>query len=30
VPLIGVVKEVVKTVKFEHNWPALHAPDDQI
>ena len=28
VPLCGVVKEVVKTVKFEHNWPTPHAPDD--
>jgi 3-hydroxyisobutyrate dehydrogenase-like beta-hydroxyacid dehydrogenase len=30
VPLCGVVKEVVKTVKFEHNWPTPHAPDDDI
>jgi 3-hydroxyisobutyrate dehydrogenase-like beta-hydroxyacid dehydrogenase len=30
VPLCGVVKEVVKTVKFEHNWPTPHAPDDGI
>jgi 3-hydroxyisobutyrate dehydrogenase-like beta-hydroxyacid dehydrogenase len=30
VPLCGVVKEVVKTVKFEHNWPTPHAPDDEI
>jgi 3-hydroxyisobutyrate dehydrogenase-like beta-hydroxyacid dehydrogenase len=29
VPLYGVVKEVVKIVKFEHNWPP-HAPDDEI
>jgi 3-hydroxyisobutyrate dehydrogenase-like beta-hydroxyacid dehydrogenase len=28
VPLCGVVKEVVKTVKFEHNWPTPHAPED--
>ena len=28
VPLCGVVKEVVKTVKFERNWPTPHAPDD--
>jgi hypothetical protein len=27
-PLCGVVKEVVKTEKFEHNWPTPHAPDD--
>ena len=27
VPLCGVVKEVVKTVKFERNWPTPHAPD---
>jgi 3-hydroxyisobutyrate dehydrogenase-like beta-hydroxyacid dehydrogenase len=30
VPLCGVVKEVVKTVKFEHNWPTPHAPEDDI
>ena len=30
VPLCGVVKEVVKTVKFERNWPTPHAPDDDI
>lgn len=30
VPLCGVVKEVVKTVKFEHNWPTPHAPGDDI
>jgi 3-hydroxyisobutyrate dehydrogenase-like beta-hydroxyacid dehydrogenase len=28
VPLCGVVKEVVKTVKFEHNWPTPHEPED--
>jgi 3-hydroxyisobutyrate dehydrogenase-like beta-hydroxyacid dehydrogenase len=28
VPLCGVVKEVVKTVKFERNWPTPHAPED--
>jgi 3-hydroxyisobutyrate dehydrogenase-like beta-hydroxyacid dehydrogenase len=27
-PLCGVVKEVVKTVKFEHNWPTPHPPED--
>jgi len=26
VPLCGVVKEVVKTVKFEHNWPTPSEP----
>jgi 3-hydroxyisobutyrate dehydrogenase-like beta-hydroxyacid dehydrogenase len=30
VPLCGVVKEVVKTVKFEHNWPTPLAPGDDI
>jgi 3-hydroxyisobutyrate dehydrogenase-like beta-hydroxyacid dehydrogenase len=30
VPLCGVVKEVVKTVKFERNYPTPHAPDDEI
>jgi hypothetical protein len=30
VPLCGVVKEVVKIVKFGHNWPPPHAPDDGI
>jgi 3-hydroxyisobutyrate dehydrogenase-like beta-hydroxyacid dehydrogenase len=28
VPLCGVVKEVVKTVKFEHNWPTPHEPGE--
>jgi 3-hydroxyisobutyrate dehydrogenase-like beta-hydroxyacid dehydrogenase len=28
VPLCGVVKEVVKTVKFERGWPTPHAPED--
>jgi 3-hydroxyisobutyrate dehydrogenase-like beta-hydroxyacid dehydrogenase len=28
VPLCGVVKEVVKTAKFERNWPTPHAPED--
>jgi len=28
VPLCGVVKEVVKIVKFEHNWPTPQAPED--
>ncbi len=28
VPLCGVVKEVVKTVKFEHNWPTPSEPGD--
>jgi 3-hydroxyisobutyrate dehydrogenase-like beta-hydroxyacid dehydrogenase len=28
VPLCGVVKEVVKTVKFEHNWPTPHKPGE--
>jgi len=30
VPLCGVVKEVVKTVKFEHNWPTPHEPGSDI
>jgi 3-hydroxyisobutyrate dehydrogenase-like beta-hydroxyacid dehydrogenase len=30
VPLCGVVKEVVKTVKFERNYPTPHAPGDEI
>jgi len=30
VPLCSVVKEVVKTVKFEHNWPTPHAPEDEV
>jgi 3-hydroxyisobutyrate dehydrogenase-like beta-hydroxyacid dehydrogenase len=25
-PLCGVVKEVIKTVKIERNWPTPHAP----
>ena len=29
VPLCGVVKEVVKTVKFEHNWPTPREPGDE-
>jgi 3-hydroxyisobutyrate dehydrogenase-like beta-hydroxyacid dehydrogenase len=28
VPLCGVVKEVIKTVKIERNWPTPRAPDD--
>jgi 3-hydroxyisobutyrate dehydrogenase-like beta-hydroxyacid dehydrogenase len=28
VPLCGVVKEVVKTVKFERNWPTPSEPED--
>jgi 3-hydroxyisobutyrate dehydrogenase-like beta-hydroxyacid dehydrogenase len=28
VPLCGVVKEVVKTVKFEHNWPTPSEPEE--
>ena len=28
VPLCGVVKEVVKTVKFERNWPTPHEPGE--
>lgn len=28
VPLCGVVKEVVKTVKFERNYPTPHEPED--
>ena len=28
VPLCGVVKEVVKTVKFDHNWPTPSEPGD--
>jgi len=27
-PLCGVVKEVIKTVKFERNWPTPRAPGD--
>jgi 3-hydroxyisobutyrate dehydrogenase-like beta-hydroxyacid dehydrogenase len=27
-PLCGVIKEVVKTVKFERNWPTPKAPGD--
>jgi 3-hydroxyisobutyrate dehydrogenase-like beta-hydroxyacid dehydrogenase len=27
-PLCGVVKEVIKTVKFERNWPTPKAPGD--
>ncbi len=27
-PLCGVIKEVIKTVKFEHNWPTPKAPGD--
>ncbi len=27
-PLCGVVKEVVKTVKFEHNWPTPSEPEE--
>lgn len=30
VPLCGVVKEVVKTVKFEHNWPTPREPGDDV
>jgi 3-hydroxyisobutyrate dehydrogenase-like beta-hydroxyacid dehydrogenase len=30
VPLCGVVKEVVKTVKFERNWPTPSEPGDNI
>jgi hypothetical protein len=30
VPLCGVVKEVVKTVKFERNWLTPHTPKDWI
>jgi 3-hydroxyisobutyrate dehydrogenase-like beta-hydroxyacid dehydrogenase len=30
VPLCGVVKEVVKTVKFERNWPTPREPGDDV
>jgi len=30
VPLCGVVKEVVNTVKFERNWLTPHTPKDWI
>jgi hypothetical protein len=30
VQLCGVVKEVVKTVKFERNWPTPREPGDDI